>query len=744
MTEEKYNYGEYNIIYMFSKCTYSQKLIVVFSGYTTLQAEDRHPYNFQNILSEFPANVLYIRDNIGNRGVYYLCYHGDFSVSDAVCALIRDICKENHIKMCDVITLGSSKGASAALHIGLKLECGNILASVPQIKIASFISASCKDTFLDMIPEDDDGTIFNKINEYIPNLIRTQSSSVVFLHTSENDIQFADHIAPIIPILKKKNYNKVIINNRINDHGDVVNYNPNFAIYSLLSIVFGCQVLQEENKINIILNDSSYDFVIKVVKSDWSEYTYNITQNTAYKLEDILLLELMVGYRDQFSFSWNIYNWLKSLQNMEIDFIKGYATLIIQSNKELMVPVNYALYQVFQGNLQINYPYQKSNHFKLDLNGDEIPTEFRVFCKDKIQRSSIKVGIGAIKFKNDLQRKLFNTKYHFVIENDFLKFKLCVEDYDDTYLYCFYILRNNKIVFKGDYSPKPEKLLLLQKSGFYSVMYYIYNNGQREYLYSKSLEYKKRYSVSIYGSCVTRDLFEYDKSENLELKQYIARQSIISAVSAPIDLEENQIKLNSNFQKRMVLMDLKKNCFENLKENRSDYLIIDLIDERFPLLFYKNSYCTASNEALHGIEQLKDLPVKQKIIYKGLLSIKDESLDCNSIIREFCERIMRIYKPDEIILHRALFVDKYINKSGDIVSFSKNYLIDNKTKNQVLEYMYDLLVNFIPGIHIINEMPQTVASENHKWGLSPMHYYDDYYLRVLKRLNEIISNRENL
>ena len=95
-------------------------------------------------------------------------------------------------------------------------------------------------------------------------------------------------------------------------------------------------------------------------------------------------------------------------------------------------------------------------------------------------------------------------------------------------------------------------------------------------------------------------------------------------------------------------------------------------------------------------------------------------------------------------MHRALFVDKYINKSGDIVSFSKNYLIDNKTKNQVLEYMYDLLVNFIPGIHIINEMPQTVASENHKWGLSPMHYYDDYYLRVLKRLNEIISNRENL
>ncbi len=735
MDEKVFKYNNHEIIYTLSRNTTSNVMIVVFSGCAKLYENDKHPYNFQNVLSSFPANVLYIRDNIGNRGVYYLAYKGDFSVSEGVCELIKKISSECNVSANNIITLGSSKGGSAALHIGLKIKCGNIIASVPQTKIASYIQATAQDTYRDMVPKDDEENVFHKIDNYIINLLKSNHDSTIYLLTSENDYQFKIHIAPILPILNRDKRHKVTINNSICDHGDAVNFNPDYVIMSLFESVFECSISKTCDFITIIPENVDYVFSAKTIYSDDTTKCQDILQKSSINLENVLQIELSVKKNGNTIFSWNIYNWLKNSMKAKIELVKGRAVLSIYNNKKLLAPVEYALYQSSGNIVQTKYSYQKSNSFNIMLDGELIPTNFQVFCKDQYQRATNKIRVDLIQFENALQRLIFNARYNIFIENDMIHFNLLTDGYDNTYMYCFYVLKDNELFFKGNYSSQSEISLKLNKNGTYSVLYFIIHDGQREFLYSKAIEFKRTSTISIFGSCVSRDVLEYDNEKKFNLGQYVARQSIISAVSAPLKQENLVLSLDSNFQKRMVEMDLLKTSFNFLKSNPSDYLIIDLIDERFPLVCFNGSYFTASNEGINGYSLFNSLKKLYKEIKDGGLYIESNNVD--GCIDTFCKKLNEIYTDDRIIIHRALLVDYYTDRNDKIVEFKKNIIKNNRQINNLLNYMYDALIAKLPGAAVIDEMAEITGDETHKWGLAPMHYQGNYYLKVLKRLVEI-------
>lgn len=209
-------------------------------------------------------------------------------------------------------------------------------------------------------------------------------------------------------------------------------------------------------------------------------------------------------------------------------------------------------------------------------------------------------------------------------------------------------------------------------------------------------------------------------------------------MSAPIEINDNNIKLKSAFQKNMVIMDLNKTAFKKLTINKSDFLLIDLIDERFSLIKYKSSFCTGSNEFNEGMPKLfKIFGAEHKLIKNGELYIGNIKAD--NMIDKFCVNIQQIYNPKHIILHKAKMTNLYIALDGHIKKFSKNYLKNNEKLNAILDYMYSRIEKNLPGINVIDEMEGTVASEKHKWGLAPMHYEEDYYYRVLTKILKIIK-----
>lgn len=249
---------------------------------------------------------------------------------------------------------------------------------------------------------------------------------------------------------------------------------------------------------------------------------------------------------------------------------------------------------------------------------------------------------------------------------------------------------------------------------------------------------KKKRTFDIFGSCVSRDLFTVPEAEYFECREYIARQSVLSLSSEPIAVEESEISaLTSKFQKEMVLNDLRKTTFEKLKGSKSNYLIVDFIDERFRTVRISNCYLTMSNELVtSGYLEGKDFQVIETIKWKE--SMMDEELKPK--VAQLAEKFCSIYKRSHIIVHMAKMVDNYLGKDGEIHEFAPNYIENNKKVNYLLDKMYDWLNSEISQMGGVIDISQNyLADENHKWGLSTMHFQPEYYQAVVREVEKIVG-----
>jgi hypothetical protein len=232
--------------------------------------------------------------------------------------------------------------------------------------------------------------------------------------------------------------------------------------------------------------------------------------------------------------------------------------------------------------------------------------------------------------------------------------------------------------------------------------------------------------IDILGSCVSRDAFSIEKDKKFQLDNYFARSSIISMYSKPISVRMEDIQIASNFQKRMVYYDLTKEFQKYIKKSKSDFLIIDFIDERFHVLKTVDSYITRSREFLMSGLTIKKTFVQEEERHE----LWKQKIDL------FVNDIKTYFDPKRVILHKAFWQSEYKGKDGHIHQLQEP---DIEKNNSILTDYYDYLEEKLKGINVIH-LTGYVSDENHKWGLSPFHYEDNYYIEFLKRL-KLISNQ---
>lgn len=236
--------------------------------------------------------------------------------------------------------------------------------------------------------------------------------------------------------------------------------------------------------------------------------------------------------------------------------------------------------------------------------------------------------------------------------------------------------------------------------------------------------------VGIWGSCVTRDIFRIVNG-NYQFC-YFSRSSIISGVSKPIVVNEDNIKLDSAFDKRMVLNDFKKNFFETLSNFNPDVLIIDLIDERFDVVKIGDSYITKSSEFIKsGLEA--------SYTYNGTFKWMEDQkqIPWKNACKAFIEKLIEVVPSEKIILHECFWATEYLNSDGKLVSFKETSTINNM--NNMLKSYYELFKLLIPNLKILSN--NGIADETHKWTLRPYHYTDDYYVEISEQINRHMTNK---
>lgn len=250
--------------------------------------------------------------------------------------------------------------------------------------------------------------------------------------------------------------------------------------------------------------------------------------------------------------------------------------------------------------------------------------------------------------------------------------------------------------------------------------------------------------VNIHGSCVTRDAMEMliSKNQDYSIEKYVSRNSLFSVLCDPLSLDESEFteKEGKAFLKRMVLTDFRKDMFRSFSENRSDYLIIDLVDERFDLLsFYgeeKRVITYSSNFAYSDI--LNSHSVYSRLGYTIIDTADFSDGLVRKAVNEYARRILEIYPSSRIIIHKAFLSGNYLGLDNKHHSFPDASLKDYSKINNKLSTMYGYLIEAL-GVDEQNviSVPDARAWEGNKWGLAPFHYTEDYYAQVCDRIVEI-------
>ena len=240
--------------------------------------------------------------------------------------------------------------------------------------------------------------------------------------------------------------------------------------------------------------------------------------------------------------------------------------------------------------------------------------------------------------------------------------------------------------------------------------------------------------IGIFGSCVTRDLFE-TSALRPALRHYASRSSVISVVAEPVPLDPALVRLESAFQRRCVLEDFAKSFWTQLEQSGSDWLLIDLIDERFEVLLTHGSCVTRSSAflgaGLDGTLGAQLTPVRR------LTAEADALLE--DAVAAFAARVTELIAPERVVIHRAGWMTRY-RDGGEVVAFPDDRAAFGERHNAALDSGYDCLqahLGAAPTIALGRE--RFAADAAHRWTLEPYHYEPAYNAEARDRLRTLIG-----
>ncbi|WP_247042178.1 DUF6270 domain-containing protein [Arthrobacter rhizosphaerae] len=234
--------------------------------------------------------------------------------------------------------------------------------------------------------------------------------------------------------------------------------------------------------------------------------------------------------------------------------------------------------------------------------------------------------------------------------------------------------------------------------------------------------------IYIYGSCVSRDAFDFlDKSEN-ELLGYTARQSLISATNKPYLADASKGALSSRFQIKNLQGDFDGNAIQKLSEiaESADYIFWDLTDERLGVIeLDEDIFITRSTELVQS-ELLGD-QTKQKWIKFGT----DEHLELwTQAVARFSDFVRSKNLETKIVLFNLSWS---MYDDGEAVLGRYFSMLPDEANNTFARYVA-VIRECLDVFSLEVPWETAIANRDHKWTLAPYHYVDDVYTEVVHQL----------
>lgn len=261
-------------------------------------------------------------------------------------------------------------------------------------------------------------------------------------------------------------------------------------------------------------------------------------------------------------------------------------------------------------------------------------------------------------------------------------------------------------------------------------------------------------SISVWGSCVSRDIFNRDFIE--EYKDYFdlineqQHVSVISLMSPSYTKEVGELTGEvTNFYKNVFKRDLSKAYLKELKKNPPKYLLVD---------FYTDTFY-GSVEELTGTYITNKLWQYKKLNYFSELELgKELSVFKNS--HEYIEKwkfnfdefmsFMTTNCPEtEIIVNKARFVNRYWDESEQSY---KSISEEKKDRWKAFHIdRFNIIWNLFDTYAVEKYQLKSIeydwnkyyGNKEHNWGLFYVHYNQQFYDDLFQSLLELTKGSSN-
>lgn len=252
--------------------------------------------------------------------------------------------------------------------------------------------------------------------------------------------------------------------------------------------------------------------------------------------------------------------------------------------------------------------------------------------------------------------------------------------------------------------------------------------------------------ITIYGSCISREPFNQEllRDGSVVIDNYIQKNSIVTLFDDELEIDNDDVIASSNFLKRMTYYDFTKKAAKILKEQISDWLIIDFTELRFGIIRLEfEGIKTSLTNSDSTKKTVVSLQKTEK--YKSLKASYDENpywytMDVlNDYIAKFKEFITATYPKEKIILLDTHNCMEYIGEDGILKTFDELDKLsrENYIMQQVADTFFDMMNKEILRIRL----PMDITGDRkHHLGLHALHYEDSCYKYIANCFHQCFFN----
>lgn len=174
--------------------------------------------------------------------------------------------------------------------------------------------------------------------------------------------------------------------------------------------------------------------------------------------------------------------------------------------------------------------------------------------------------------------------------------------------------------------------------------------------------------IFTFGSCVSRDVFNHTPENDFQVTLNIQRMShaLMSLEGYPVNYDDLDMEYLDDFpwEVKMMVIEVSKKCLETAKEADADYLVMDLIEERFNFVEFaidnKTYRCVKSGHFDNYYEKY----LKDKVSDYRELSIDEYSdEEIEKCFRISVHELLKVFSIDKIILIETYYASKIDRKS---------------------------------------------------------------------------------